>query len=378
MTNYWEEIDDGDEDEEDFDPEDCDDDEESVEIVDDHDVEDDPENFPSILQGQLFFDERKRICYEQDGTFCLVCNNSFPQSFTFEAPLIDIPMVFVGWIHDPSRKMEFEVVFSKESMSEDPLQIQLLEAQENIPLCQGSSTRTKTDNKYIDDACAKKKSGSLKAPPLHSLKTNQDATGTANSEVSSSNMKAGNIREIDEGEMSHRKSISITPSSEIAKIGTKSAHQDMLFIVSGSQIGNNPTDGSSISFRGAYRCPSKALVKRIHLICPIQMLDASKLSAFPGGEATVAAASKKRIRPGSDDDEFVEGNAGVAYQELIDLHDDTRLSTEELRNRYYGSGEKNGKYQNNVADIKRLKGISNGGCHKKDVEDDDDDDAYGF
>ena len=99
-----------------------------------------------------------------------------------------------------------------------------------------------------------------------------------------------------------------------------------------------------------------------------------------GATTAVAAASSKRDRSGGGDDDSVEGNVGVAYQEVIDLHDDTRLSTEELRKRYYGSGDNNkGEYgKMDSVDNKRLKGTDGKGYPKEDDEEDDDDDAYGF
>ena len=84
----------------------------------------------------------------------------------------------------------------------------------------------------------------------------------------------------------------------------------------------------------------------------------------------------------SGDDDSVDGNAGVEYQELIDLHDDTRLSTEELRKRYYGSGDSKNEWGiNSAADNKRLKGTKTDTVFQRkdaDDDDDDDDDAYGF
>ena len=145
------------EEEEDFVPEDYDD-EEGDDCVDDDEDEDDPEGFPSVLQGQFFMDRTKGLCYEQDGSFCLVCKTSIPgRTFPFEAPVIDSPLVFAGWINDPNRWMEFEVIFSKEQMSMDPLQIQLLEAQEQKQLSNGSSTIVTTGNDSMDDNWIEKK-----------------------------------------------------------------------------------------------------------------------------------------------------------------------------------------------------------------------------
>lgn len=355
------------EEEEDFVPEDYDD-EEGDDCVDDDEDEDDPEDFPSVLQGEFFMDRTKGLCYEQDGAFCLVCKTSIPaRTFAFEAPVIDSPLVFAGWINDPNRWMEFEVMFSKEQMSMDPLQIQLLEAQEQKQLSNGSSTTATTDNDSIDDNWMEKKSpakGNLKAPTSYSVKeksdNNIDDTRKSSSKDSPSKSTSGDVIETNKGKMSHQ--------------------NDMIFVVSGSQIGDDGIDGISITFRGSYRCLSKASVESLYLICPIQTINGSTSTSVAGGTAAVAAASTKRNRSSNYDGESVKGNAGVAYQELIDLHDDTRLSTDELRKRYYGSGDKKGERgKRHALDNKRFKGTSNRDHQMRDAEDDDDDDdAYGF
>jgi len=376
----WEDEDnDEDEDEEDFVPnhhdEDDGDGDGDDDVDHDEDYEDDPEDFPSVLQGEISIDRMKGLCYKKDGDFCLVCQNSISaRAFALESPVIDGPMVFTGWINDPSRRIKFKVHFSKEPMSKDPLQIQLLEAQEKKQLLNGSSTTTKTDNYCVDDNWMEKKSpakGDLKAPPSYSLKENSgDLKDTVKNTIETNE---GKIRHV---VSSNRKTL----TSEVKENDKKSTTQNnSIVVVSGSQIGNNVIDSFNISFRGAYRCPSKASVERLYLICPIQSLNVSTSSSVAGGTTAVAAASKKRNRSRSDDDGSTERKSGVAYQELIDLHEDTRLSTEELRKRYFGSGDKKGECGiEHAADIKRLKGTNNVENQKKDVEDEDDDDAYGF
>jgi len=307
-------------------------------------------------------DKAKGLCYEQDGVFCLVCKTSIPAGTftTFETPVIDSPLVFAGWIKDPCRWMEFEVLFSKEpGMLTDPLEMKLLEAQEEQQQLENGSS--------IDDNWMKEKKspakGNLKAPPSYALKESP-----------------GNLKDTVE----RKCNLKAPPSTSKAGDSTNT-----IFVVSGCQIGNDDDtpDDRKISFRGAYRCPSNTPFERLHLICSIQTHDgatsgsaaSSGAAAASAGTSSVAAAgSKKRNRSSGDDDDSVEGNVGVAYQELIDLHDDTRLSTEELRNRYYGSGDKKGEDgEKRAASTKRLKGRYNKGNNKKDVEDDNDD-AYGF
>lgn len=374
------------EEEEDFVPEDYDG--EGDDYVDHgNDEEDDPEDFPSVLHGEIFMDEMKGLCYEQDGVFCLVCKTSGAEgTFSFEAPVIGSPLVFAGWISDPNRWMEFEVSFSKEPMSKDPLQIQLLEAQEQKQMCYRSLKTIKTDSDRIDDNLMAKKSppkGNLKAPPTYAVKEDSGSFIATSAKCSPKHSPLKSEAEISneaKGKMSHQEFPNGTQSNDVSENDLKSAVQNnMIFVVSGSQIGTSEIDDVSISFRGAYRCPSKASVERIYLICPMQTQGPTSTSAA-GGTAAVAAVSKKRIRSVSGDDDSMGGNAGVAYQELIGLHDDSRLSTDELRKRYYGSGDKKGESGKKYAtDIKRLKGgTKKKNYQKEEVDEDDDDDAYGF
>ena len=355
---------DDEEEEEDFVPEYYDDDE-GDDYADNDEEEDTSEDFPSVLQGELFVDRIKGLCYEKDGVFCLVCKTSLPVlNFPSEVPVKESPLVFAGWINDPNNWMEFEVTFAEEPASQDPLQIQLLESQEQKQSYNRLSTATKTGNENINDDGMEKKSpakGNLKAPPSYSLK---EKIGIDDAQKCSSKDSATG-----EGQMGHQGFSKRTPTVQ----------DDMVVVVSGSQIGNNGQDKSKIKFRGAYRCPPNASVERLHFICPVEILDGTS-TQMAGATTAVAAASSKRDRSGGGDDDSVEGNVGVAYQELIDLHDDTRLSTEELRKRYYGSGDNNkGEYgKMDSADNKRLKGTDGKGYPKEDDEEDDDDDAYGF
>lgn len=359
----WDEDEDG----EDFDfvPEDNDD--EGDDYVDDEDDEDDdPEDFPSVLQGEMFVDRSKGLCYEKDGSFCLVCITPISSlNFPLEAPVKESPLVFAGWVNKPNNWMEFEVRFSEEPISNDPLQIQLLESQEQKQSCIAQPVATKTDNAKASDDWMEKKSpanGNLKAPPTYSLKQTADTDGVGKcSAIDSSSKPAARVPvETKKGKV----------PSDAKEDGAKLTKQkNTVFVVSASEIGNDDTGGNKISFQGAYRCPSKASIERIHLICPIQILDKTS-SSVAGGTAAVAAASTSKNLSKTGDDDSVDGHIGVEYQELIDLHDDTRLSTEELRKRYYGSGE--------MTDNKRLKGATDRIYQRKDFDDDDDDDAYGF
>ncbi|VEU37353.1 unnamed protein product [Pseudo-nitzschia multistriata] len=343
-----------DEDEEDFVPDAYE--EEGDDCVEFSDDEDDPEDFPPILQGEMFIDENKGLCYEQDGIFCLVCKSSIPtESFSFATPVMNTPLVFAGWIKNPGSWMEFEVHFSKEPMSKDPLEIKLLEEQEEQNLRSRSEISKKN---YIDDAKNKTSPGKcdLKAPPSYSLENNSGnikyAAEDRNGKQTSSTLKSGDSAEANEQKMMH----------------VKDPQDNMVFVVSGSRITGNANDDRNISFRGSYRFPLQTSLKNIHLICSIQTIDSGMVVS--GATASTAAAGKKRNRPTRDDDS-VEESTGEVYQELIDLHDDTRLSTEELRKKYYGTGDMKGNSGQGprVSTAKRFKETDYEG---------EDDDAYGF
>ena len=55
------------------------------------------------------------------------------------------------------------------------------------------------------------------------------------------------------------------------------------------------------------------------------------------------ASAKKRNREGDDDS--VDNNNEVDFQELIDLHDEAGLSTDELRRRYYMTSQDDLEYK---------------------------------
>mmetsp|Transcript_4803 Transcript_4803/g.13868 ORF Transcript_4803/g.13868 Transcript_4803/m.13868 type:complete len:364 (+) Transcript_4803:109-1200(+) len=348
-------------DEEDFVPGAYDDEED-----DDSDVayndEVDPEDFPVILDGEMFVDKVKGLCYEKDGLFCLVCKTSFPDgSFSFGAPMTDRPLLFAGWIKDPGNWLEFEVLFSKEPMSTDQLEIELLKAQEERQTSSESESTTKTDVDMID-----KKSTitnhNLKAPPSYSLKKSSEKFKNPSRDC---NTKCG---------VSDSKPLNFNSKSD--------TQENTIFVVSGTQIQNEGNENCKFTFRGAYRSPPPPMTDRLNLICSIQSIDKGAVAsgaAVSAATSSAASTRKKRKRSTGNEDDSIEGDSIVAYQELIGLHDDTRLSTEELRRKYYGTGETMGEINGEVnsSENKRFKGTHDGSSGKK-VEDDDDDDAYGF
>ena len=403
--------DDWEDEEEDFVPGEYDEDDGDDDIEDDdEEEEDDPGVFPSVLQGEIFMDETRGLCYEDDGSFSLVCKTSIPaQTFAFESPKIDSPLTFAGWINDPNYRMEFEVLFTKEPMSDDPLQIQLLEAQKQKELYNAASTTMKSDNDCNDhDLMGKKSSakGNLKAPPMKTDNGCNDGDLMGKKSSAKGNLKDPPMKTdngCNDGDLMGKKSsakgnLKAPPDYSLkeksddgsaikvqANMGHKKAdikseaQNDIIFVVSGAQIGDIRGNMPAINFRGAYKYPSIFPCKKLHLICPIQTIDVSTSDAV-GGTAAVAAASKHRNSRSSDNDSD-EGNSNVAYQELIELHDDTRLSTEELREKYYGSGDKRSKDEKQHATEKKRPRVKHDFGYQKneaDNDEDDDDDAYGF
>jgi hypothetical protein len=345
------------EEEEDFIP-DADEDDDDAYEVEDEDGEDEG-SIPTFLQGELFIDQSKGLCYEDQGGFCLVCQTSLDGSFDFRSPPVDKPLGFAGWIKNPSQWLEFVLVFSKEAEPKDELELKLLKMQEE---------KTGVNDDFKNDGSDAKKSsgkGNLKAPLSYSMESADGKTSAAQSKLKS------------------------PPSYSVTDDNISTASQGTVFVVSATHQGDDGGKLRRVSLRGVYRSPT-TFISRLYLISTVQVEEnsfdstAEKKGASrsagthapgPAGAAAAAAPARKRSRSDRDDDESVEGSGGVEYQELIDLHDDAGLSTEELRRRYYGGGIGDDDTKMPSADkSKRVKGSSK----KNDEDDEDDDDAYGF
>ena len=352
----WED-DEEEEDEDDFIPDGDDDDDDAFDVEEEED--DDDGSFPTFLNGQLFVDKSKGLCYEEEGAFCLVCQTSLNEPFNFQSPPVDKPLVFAGWVKNPSQWFEFNVTFSKEAEPTDELELKLLKTQEEKKGMNGGSGNSK------DDSPVK---GHLKAPPAYSVGDDDEEEG-----------KKGPAK----GNLKSPPSYSTTTTAE----GT-------VFVISATCQGDEGGEekGRRINFRGMYRPPTTP-ISRLYLISAVQIEENSTANnngtskAAPVVAAAAAAApARKRGRSNrdDDDDDSVEGGGGVEYQELIDLHDDAGLSTEELRRRYYGGGNRDDdeedakKPSSSNSSSKRMKGSSAAAKKNDDDDDDDDDDAYGF
>lgn len=394
----WQE-DDEEEEEDDFIPGADDEEDGDYDLEEDDDDDDDPDAVPSFLEGNLFMDMTKRtLCYEQEGSFSLICQTSLPSSnntFDFRTPPTGHALLFAGWMQNPSNWLEFSVEFSRQPVSGDPMEEKLLKAQEEKDACTAASQETassgnkKTDEGYDDEeqddgkaASAKNPAttGSLKAPPSYSSNNGEESRKQS---PPTSSLKA--------------------PRSYSLKKGPDAAEKDdSLVIISATQVKDNANDSTdnnkrTITFRGAYRPPGTADVRSLCIISTVQVEEASAATAAAAaagacsssgataGAVVPAAGSRKRRQSGNDndDDDSIEARGGVEYQELIDLHDDAGLSTEELRRRYYGSGAARDHPNDNDTKKPAAKALDGeieerkpSGGPKKDDSDDDDD--YGF
>ena len=355
------EDDDDEEDEDDFVP--GGDDELEDEYDDDgEDDDDDEEEFPSLLEGQLFRDPSKgmNLCFEQDGVFCLVCQDSVPESFQVSSPVVDVPFKFAGWIKSPATWYEFNFVFTERPETDDPMTLKFLEAQDQLQHRGGDDDAGKNntsggkstgleeeeeDDDDLDQKAPAKPSPSLKAPPSYA-DDGKKAAATAG--ANDTDKKTG-----------------------------------FIFSLSATQVGGDKPmddDNISVTFHGSFRRP-RVSDEKIFIICPVILSTntagaaagaaAGSASAAPAAAAAASAGATSRKRGRSaledeDDVSCVEEDKGNVLNELIGLHDDAHLTTEQLRAKYYGGG---GGDQRKPPPAP---------MSKKSTDDDDDDDDIGF
>jgi hypothetical protein len=338
--------DDDDEDEGDFVPGADDEDDDSLADEDDDDLENlEP---PPYLQGKLANDERLAGCFtfqsEPEGKFRLSSTGSIPEAWSLQNPVTTKPVEFGGWIQHPGKWYNFHLNITKTNsqsvLLEDPLSKKLLDAQEKnqpingellldgkMPAKDGKMPAAGLKSPLKEDLSSS--SPSLKKPPPYSLKEPLSAE--------SAQLKKA------------------PPSSS-------SSDNDLVYSITGKQV---EAEGDSImEFHGFFRPPAPEKTN-LFLIGSVKVTHAAAAAA--SAQAPPAAAAKaaaKRSRDDEDDDS-VTNDGGVEYNELIALHDDARLSTEELRLKYYGGAPAGAK----PAPRKRAKSTE---------ADDDDDDDIGF
>lgn len=293
-----------------------DDDEES----DDDDNPSEEEFVPNFLQGELIMDDTTSSISYRSNRFCLICDQ--PSKFEIDRPILNCPITFQGWIQNPNISMKFNIVFSKKPIrSLDPLELNLLLEQEK----ESSETNTENRKCCYDD-----------------------------NDVGKSDSKLSSAKE---------------PSSKLQMM-------QEVFVVNGTQIGENSIGENNerkITFQGAYRCP-QICVQKLRLICSVQTnyggAVAQAMASGAPAAINTASASRKRDRSHLDNYESNGGN-GVAYQELINLYDDSRLSTEALKRKYLENYDMEGDDITSNSKT-NYKNISN------DDEESDEGDTYGF
>jgi hypothetical protein len=280
------------EDEGDFFPEMDDDDEDFDDDEMDYENSGDDDAIPPFLQGDLMVDptDTETIIYKQNGSFCLKSQEKIPSTWSLRNPVLPKPIKFGGWIQNPTGWIDFQVQISN-LYSIDPLDEQILKAQQgSLPISHKNDDDSKFPAKAKSDDPDEKLSD-LKAPPSYSLK---DPPSYAQQKL---------------------------PATESEKEGAKIACN-----ITGSQVGT----GERINFRGVFY-PANDGQQNISLMCFVRVDE-------EGGETTIstapAAAASSQKRDRFDDDDDNAGSNGVAYQELIDLHDEAGLSTDELKKRY--------------------------------------------
>ena len=314
--DYDDDFDDDDEEDEgDFVPGADDDDDDD--FVQDDDDEEEHGSVPPVLQGEFFQDSGNRgaVTFKSRGTdkpaFCIVSTGPVPDSWSLQSPKTPSSIECGGWIGNPGNWESYSLSITKECggvLQKDPMTQKMLKAQR-----EGLSTSSPVgksdpneDDKPSPGSDSKKpppaiSSGSLKAPPPYSLKDPPTSSDTkkASPEVKNS------------------------PADD-------SNGSDCLYSLTLQQTG---TSGPVLTCEGVFE-PQVASANKICLICTTKMGTASPSKSPP---AAAAAAPAKRSRA-NDDDEASDNDEGVEYNELIALHDDARLSTEELRLKYYGGG----------------------------------------
>ena len=192
--------------------------------------------------------------------------------------------------------LDFDVqILEQETV--DPMDEKIIKAQQQQESETQHLDRRSKANMKDDDGDEKSTAVSLKAPPTYSLKAPPSYS----------------LKQPMADDSKKQASISTSTTSKVA------------YTMVGRQL-DSGTD-QTIKFRGIFYPPDQK-AEKLFLI--------SSITIDEGGSQTMAsqaaASAKKRNREGDDDS--VDNNNEVV-QELIDLHDEAGLSTDELRRRYY-------------------------------------------
>eukprot|EP00934_Nitzschia_sp_Nitz4_P001825 Nitzschia sp. Nitz4//scaffold23_size168460//125545//126270//NITZ4_002240-RA/size168460-processed-gene-0.234-mRNA-1//1//CDS//3329543698//1825//frame0 len=239
------------------------------------------------------------------------------------------PTTFVGWMKEPFNKVQFKLSISKTdpSVAIDSMEQVFLDAQADKMAAAAASQESEVAE------------GKMPAKPK--------ATGDDDENDGEENAK------MPAGKM---------PAMKKAPPSEKPTAATVVYALDGVEVKEG--GGYSRTLHGLFRVPASAPENSIFVMTTLQ----EPSSAAAAGAAMPARKRTRATRSLDDDEEDDDGDEGVGYNELIDLHDDAGLSTEELRLKYYGGGDGGGGSTEPAA--KKPKAGQD--------EEDDDDDAYGF
>lgn len=309
------------------------DDDFEAENLDDEDAVNKEES--PVLQGNLRVEGGSRIVYDdvKQGSppYFQLVSESLPVGWSLQNPQIKEPLTFVGWILHTSNVVRFKVTTSKldSSATVDSIEQRFLDAQAEKDSATSGSNNSKPAAAKSGDEGDLKQQASAKAPS-YSLKQ--------------------------------------APPASSSSEGKAPPAAGAIYVLQGSQIPDTP--GESIrTFRGLFRAPSDTTRDSTFVTVAIQASEAGAAAGGAAKPAPAAAASAARKR-GRDNEEEDDGDEGVGFQEVIDLHDDAGLSTDELRRRYYGGGGASADSNKKPKAVVAAAAIED--------DDDDDDDDYGF
>lgn len=326
------------EDEGDFVPGMDDDDDDLDDDFEEEDLDGDDDEDDPFVPCRLSIDDGKKIILDGE-SFHLISEESGPSTFRLSDPTLEKAIVFSGTLKDVTVKLEVKITKNDPNTTIDSLEHNLLNYQAEMQEVLETS-----------EAADPKSSGRAKA--------GDDDEDDDDDDDDDTDVK-GNIKS--------------APASSMGN-GKKAAAVGDVYILEGGQVMNGST---SHKIRGVFR-PILPSSKASRLFLMVSVQEATQVAAAgvaaspakPAGSGTAASAptsSRKRGRKKEEDDEEGDDD-GVGYQEIIDLHDDAGLSTEELRRRYYGA--------NNTGTNEPATKVSKARPTTEDSEDDDD--AYGF
>eukprot|EP00980_Cylindrotheca_fusiformis_P026164 scaffold15472_cov117-Cylindrotheca_fusiformis.AAC.28 len=264
------------------------------------------EPIPTFLQGDFSLDptDNETIIYKQNGSFCLKSQEKVPPRWSLQNPLLQEPIRFGGWIGDPTEWIDFHLQISK-LHNIDSMDEKTLKAQHERLL----TTQTQDDSKFAQETNGNDHGEKICKPPPSS---------TAKVKAEMKSPPPYSLSKAPPSVPHH--GIIQPPQSE------KSRAQNA-YSISGLQVEQNER---CIKFRGVFYAADSGQ-NELFLICSVRVDDGGDGTTNASSTASAAAQGSNRKRDRVDD---IAGSNGVDYQELIDLHNEANISTEELKTRY--------------------------------------------